>query len=113
LLVDVNYWQLVGRFPMGGGSAEGGGTGVRTGWVFVPIGVRPGHGRRRCLLRVLASTKLASRESRLTVTNISSQPDAGHGIPAESVRAAGDSDLRLRTGPSRHFSEQRRSCPRQ
>ena len=23
LLVDVNYWQLVGRFPMGGGSAEG------------------------------------------------------------------------------------------
>ena len=23
LLVDVNYWQLVGRFPMGGGSPRG------------------------------------------------------------------------------------------
>jgi hypothetical protein len=38
LLVDVNYWQLVGRFPMGGGSAEGAARAFGTGWVFVPIG---------------------------------------------------------------------------
>jgi hypothetical protein len=38
LLVDVNYWQLVGRFPMGGGSAEGAAKAFGTGWVFVPIG---------------------------------------------------------------------------
>lgn len=37
-LVDVNYWQLVGRFPMGGGSAEGAARAFGTGWVFVPIG---------------------------------------------------------------------------
>ncbi|HEY5987727.1 MAG TPA: hypothetical protein VIV12_15330, partial [Streptosporangiaceae bacterium] len=38
LLVDVNYWQLVGRFPMGGGSAEGAARAFGTGWVFIPIG---------------------------------------------------------------------------
>jgi hypothetical protein len=38
LLVDVSYWQLVGRFPMGGGSAEGAARAFGTGWVFVPIG---------------------------------------------------------------------------
>jgi hypothetical protein len=38
LLVDVNYWQLVGRFPMGGGSAEGTARAFGTGWVFIPIG---------------------------------------------------------------------------
>ena len=38
LLVDVNYWQLVGRFPMGGGSAEGAARAFGTGWAFVPIG---------------------------------------------------------------------------
>ena len=37
LLVDVNYWQLVGRFPLGGGSAEATARAFRTGWVFVPI----------------------------------------------------------------------------
>jgi hypothetical protein len=36
LLVDVNYWQLVGRFPMGGGSAEGTARAFGTGWVFIP-----------------------------------------------------------------------------
>jgi len=36
LLVDVNYWQLVGRFPMGGGSAEGPARAFGTGWVFIP-----------------------------------------------------------------------------
>jgi hypothetical protein len=38
LLVDVNYWQLVGLFPMGGGSAEGAARAFGTGWVFMPIG---------------------------------------------------------------------------
>jgi hypothetical protein len=38
LLVDVNYWQLVGRFPLGGGSAEAAARAFSTGWVFVPIG---------------------------------------------------------------------------
>ena len=33
-----NYWQLVGRFPMGGGSAEAAARAFGTGWVFVPIG---------------------------------------------------------------------------
>jgi hypothetical protein len=37
-LVDVNYWQLVGRFPLGGGSAEAAGRAFGTGWDFVPIG---------------------------------------------------------------------------
>lgn len=37
LLVDVNYWQLVGRFPLGGGSAEAAARAFGTGWVFVPI----------------------------------------------------------------------------
>lgn len=38
LLVDVNYWQLVARFPIGGGSAEASARAFGTGWVFVPIG---------------------------------------------------------------------------
>src|SRR5215471_4072482 len=38
LLVDVNYWQLVARFPLGGGSAEAAARAFGTGWVFVPIG---------------------------------------------------------------------------
>ena len=38
LLVDVNYWQLVGLFPMGGGSAEGAARAFGAGWVFLPIG---------------------------------------------------------------------------
>ncbi len=38
LLVDVNYWQLVARFPMGGGSAEAAARAYGPGWVFVPIG---------------------------------------------------------------------------
>jgi hypothetical protein len=37
-LVDVNYWQLVGRFPLGGGSPEAAARAFGTGWVFVPIG---------------------------------------------------------------------------
>jgi hypothetical protein len=37
-LVDVNYWQLVGRFPLGGGSAEAASKAFGTGWVFIPIG---------------------------------------------------------------------------
>src|SRR6266487_3092132 len=37
-LVDVNYWQLVGRFPLGGGSAEAAARAFGTGWVFIPIG---------------------------------------------------------------------------
>jgi hypothetical protein len=38
LLVDVNYWQLVARFPLGGGSAEATARSYGTGWVFIPIG---------------------------------------------------------------------------
>ena len=37
-LVDINYWQLVGRFPLGGGSAEASSRAFGTGWVFLPIG---------------------------------------------------------------------------
>ncbi len=37
-LVDVNYWQLVARFPLGGGSAEAAARAFGTGWVFLPIG---------------------------------------------------------------------------
>src|SRR5436309_13915531 len=37
-LVDIDYWQLVGRFPLGGGSAEAAGRAFGTGWVFLPIG---------------------------------------------------------------------------
>lgn len=37
-LVDVNYLQLVGRFPLGGGSAEATARAFGTGWVFLPIG---------------------------------------------------------------------------
>lgn len=37
-LVDINYWQLVGRFPFGGGSAEASARAFGTAWVFVPIG---------------------------------------------------------------------------
>src|SRR5262249_9213037 len=38
LLVDVIYWQLVGRFPLGGGAAEAAARAFGPGWVFVPIG---------------------------------------------------------------------------
>ena len=38
LLVDVNYWQLADRFPLGGGSAEAAARAFGSGWVFVPIG---------------------------------------------------------------------------
>jgi hypothetical protein len=37
-VIDVNYWQLVGRFPLGGGSAEAAARAFGTGWVFLPIG---------------------------------------------------------------------------
>jgi hypothetical protein len=37
-LVDVNYWQLVGRFPLGGGSAEAAARAFGVGWIFIPIG---------------------------------------------------------------------------
>ena len=37
-LVDVSYWQLVGRFPLGGGSAQAAARPFGTGWVFLPIG---------------------------------------------------------------------------
>lgn len=36
LLVDVNYWQLVGRFPLGGGSAEPAASAFGTGWRSSP-----------------------------------------------------------------------------
>ena len=37
-LVDINYWHLVARFPLGGGSPEAAARAFGTGWVFVPIG---------------------------------------------------------------------------
>jgi hypothetical protein len=37
-VVDVYNWQLVGRFPLGGGSAEAAARAFGTGWVFLPIG---------------------------------------------------------------------------
>lgn len=38
LLVAVNYWQLVGRFPQGGGAAAAAGREFGAGWTFWPIG---------------------------------------------------------------------------
>lgn len=37
-LVIVNYWQLVGRFPEGGGAAAAAGRAFGPGWTFLPIG---------------------------------------------------------------------------
>jgi hypothetical protein len=37
-LVDVNYLQLVGRYPLGGSSAEAAARAFGTGWVFLPMG---------------------------------------------------------------------------
>lgn len=37
-VVDLSYWQLVGRYPLGGGAAEAASKAFGTGWVFVPIG---------------------------------------------------------------------------
>src|SRR5436190_17949135 len=36
-LVDVNYWQLVAHYPLGGGSAEAAARAFGTGWIFLPI----------------------------------------------------------------------------
>ncbi len=38
-LVDINYWQLVGRFPLGGGSAEAAARAFGTGWCSCPSGL--------------------------------------------------------------------------
>jgi hypothetical protein len=37
-LVTLNYWQLVGRFPQGGGSPEAAGRAFGEAWSFLPIG---------------------------------------------------------------------------
>jgi len=37
-LVTLNYWQLVRRFPQGGGSPEAAGRAFGEGWSFLPIG---------------------------------------------------------------------------
>src|SRR4029450_3680547 len=37
-ILVFNFWQLVGRFPLGGGSAEAAARAFGTGWVFLPIG---------------------------------------------------------------------------
>jgi len=37
-LVTLNYWQLVGAFPEGGGSPEAAGTAFGEEWSFLPIG---------------------------------------------------------------------------
>ncbi len=37
-VVTANYWQVIGLFPDGGGSAEAAGAVLGTGWVFVPFG---------------------------------------------------------------------------
>lgn len=37
-VVDLSYWQLVGRYPLGGGAAEAASKAFGTGWVFIPIG---------------------------------------------------------------------------
>lgn len=37
-LVTINYWQLVRRFPQGGGSPEAAGRAFGEGWSFLPIG---------------------------------------------------------------------------
>ncbi|WP_405577615.1 amino acid permease [Streptomyces sp. NBC_01190] len=38
LLVTANYWQLVRRFPKGGGAAAAAGRAFGPGWTFLPIG---------------------------------------------------------------------------
>ena len=37
-LVTLNYWQLVGAFPEGGGSPEAAGRAFGQEWTFLPIG---------------------------------------------------------------------------
>jgi hypothetical protein len=37
-LVTLNYWQLIGRFPEGGGSPEAAGRAFGQRWTFLPIG---------------------------------------------------------------------------
>jgi amino acid transporter len=37
-LVTLNYWQLVKRFPEGGGSPEAAGRAFGEAWAFLPIG---------------------------------------------------------------------------
>jgi amino acid transporter len=37
-LVTLNYWQLVRRFPQGGGSPEAAGRAFGEAWSFLPIG---------------------------------------------------------------------------
>jgi amino acid transporter len=37
-LVDVNYHQLVGRFPEGGGAAAAAGGAFGEAWAFIPMG---------------------------------------------------------------------------
>ena len=38
VLIAVNYWHLIARFPQGGGGAEAAARAFGTSWVFVPIG---------------------------------------------------------------------------
>jgi len=37
-LVDINYHQLIGRFPRGGGSAAAAASSFGEGWAFLPLG---------------------------------------------------------------------------
>lgn len=37
-IVDINYHQLIGRFPRGGGSAAAAGSAFGDGWAFLPLG---------------------------------------------------------------------------
>jgi len=37
-VITINYHQLIGRFPEGGGAAAAAGTALGEGWAFLPIG---------------------------------------------------------------------------
>jgi amino acid transporter len=38
VIISINYHQLIGRFPEGGGAAAAAGTALGEGWAFLPIG---------------------------------------------------------------------------
>ncbi|WP_234377131.1 hypothetical protein [Streptomyces sp. TP-A0356] len=38
VLVTANYWQLVRRFPKGGGAAGAAGRALGARWTFLPVG---------------------------------------------------------------------------
>jgi len=74
-LVTLNYWQLIRRFPEGGGSPEAAGRAFGEAWAFLPIAAlvvdfaSPSQfGRRRRQRRHCLPLGLRRRDQRLRPT---------------------------------------------